>query len=216
MRFTAGFASPEQCLGAPGSIASDIFALGRTAGVLLSPAAGAESPHLRAVLARACHPDPQQRYARAADLGADLRAVLERRPVRAYRSGRLETTRRWAGRNPAVAGLLLVCALLLVTGTLGVLVETARAVHGRRIAQARLQALVATTGTLERDLYQTLPTDAAADGARQVLLEHVDQTLRQLQVEAVGDPALTTELAAQQETSTRLRATERHAVPVAH
>jgi ABC-type amino acid transport substrate-binding protein len=58
--------------------------------------------------------DPRQRYADAAALADDLRAFLEGRPIAARQVSWAERGWRWARRNPAVAGLSAVAAVLLV------------------------------------------------------------------------------------------------------
>jgi formylglycine-generating enzyme required for sulfatase activity/serine/threonine protein kinase len=56
-----------------------------------------------------------QRYPSIADLGADLRAYLERRVVKAHRTGPIAETRAWIARNPVLAVGLLVAIISVET-----------------------------------------------------------------------------------------------------
>ena len=72
---------------------------------------------LATIVHKAMAHDPSDRYQSADDLAADLSRFLEDRPIQARRPGRLEVTWRWCRRNPAVASLLALVAMLLVGGT---------------------------------------------------------------------------------------------------
>jgi WD40 repeat protein/serine/threonine protein kinase len=61
--------------------------------------------------------EPENRYASAAALAEDLERFLRGEPVLARPVGRLERGWRWCRRNRAVAALLTVIAVLLVSGT---------------------------------------------------------------------------------------------------
>jgi hypothetical protein len=66
---------------------------------------------LRAVLARACSPRPEDRHPDAAALAEDLRAALADRPVSAYRPPVPQRAWRWMRRNP-IASMATLLALL--------------------------------------------------------------------------------------------------------
>jgi WD40 repeat protein/serine/threonine protein kinase len=73
---------------------------------------------LETIIHKAIEREPARRYQKAEELAEDLRRFLEDRPVRARRASNLERMALWARRNPAVAGLLSVVALLLVGVTI--------------------------------------------------------------------------------------------------
>jgi serine/threonine protein kinase len=74
---------------------------------------------LETVVLKAIAHDPSRRYATAGDLAEDLRRFLADRPVRARRSRLPERLWRWCRRNPAVASLTAVIALLLLLVAVG-------------------------------------------------------------------------------------------------
>src|SRR5262249_21405395 len=86
------------------------------------------------VCLKALEVDRAQRYASAADLAADLHAVLEHRPIAARRPSRAALAARWARQEPAAAAALLLGALVLVGGPVGYgLVQSRTAATQRRL-----------------------------------------------------------------------------------
>jgi serine/threonine protein kinase len=69
---------------------------------------------LETVVLKAIAHDPRRRYATAEELAEDLRCFLADRPVRARRSRLPERLWRWCRRNPTIASLTMVIALLLL------------------------------------------------------------------------------------------------------
>src|SRR5262249_32990020 len=74
---------------------------------------------LETIVLKAIERDPAARYQTAAQLAEDLHCFLEDRPPRARRSSPAERARRWARRNPAIAGLGGVLTALLVAVAVG-------------------------------------------------------------------------------------------------
>ncbi len=77
---------------------------------------------LETITLKACATDPAHRYQSAAEFAADLRRFAEDRPIRARSITWVERFWRWSRKNPVVAGLGTVSALLLVSliGVLGI------------------------------------------------------------------------------------------------
>jgi serine/threonine protein kinase/formylglycine-generating enzyme required for sulfatase activity len=71
-------------------------------------------PELVSICERAMAREPEERYASALELAADLRAHLQARVVRAHGAGPLRRLAKWTRRNRALAGSL--CAVLAVLG----------------------------------------------------------------------------------------------------
>ncbi|HUD41393.1 MAG TPA: protein kinase [Dokdonella sp.] len=112
---TPGYASPEQRRGAPAGVAQDIYQIGRLLQTLLEGRlARRDRADAEAILRRALAEQPERRYANVDALAADLRALLEHRPVAArdgaaaYRLGRLLRRHRLA------AGALMLGTLTLI------------------------------------------------------------------------------------------------------
>jgi hypothetical protein len=61
--------------------------------------------------------EPRKRFANALELAEELERFLRGEPIMARPVGRLERAWRWCRRNPVVAGLITLVALLLVAGT---------------------------------------------------------------------------------------------------
>jgi len=93
---------------------------------------------LVAICEKAMERDLGQRYADMGELGADLRAYLENRVVKAHRTGAWVELVKWVQRNRALAGAYLAIGVAVLAGLGGTLVVEAR---GRREAnRARDQA----------------------------------------------------------------------------
>ena len=77
---------------------------------------------LETITLKACAADPAHRYQTAAEFAADLRRFVDDRPIRARPITWVERFWRWSRKNPVIAGLGSVSALLLVSliGVLGV------------------------------------------------------------------------------------------------
>jgi hypothetical protein len=160
------YASPEQVQGA-GELdgRTDVYSLGVTLYQCLSGEPPFQAPTMEAVFQRLLSEDPaplrqrnravsadletvvlkamekdtQRRYATAAELGADLDALLAFHPISARRPRGLERARRWARRNRGQAAALAAAALLLVV--VSALLVGQRVLEDRDRRQAALQAV---------------------------------------------------------------------------
>jgi WD40 repeat protein/serine/threonine protein kinase len=146
---TLRYASPEQVLAVGGlDRRSDVYGLGATLWELLAlrPLYGAtdetpdaelmrriqlEEPErlrqrypglardLEAVVHKCLEKDPARRYPTAAEVAEELQGLLDGKPVRARRVGRVERGWKWVRRHPWQAGLAstgAVLVLLLIVG----------------------------------------------------------------------------------------------------
>ena len=73
---------------------------------------------LEVVAARALEKEPADRYASAEAMAADLRAVLELRPIQARPPGPWRRAQRWAQRHRATAAAVLAVVGVLIVGGL--------------------------------------------------------------------------------------------------
>lgn len=109
-------------------------------------------PELAAICDKAMQRDPDRRYPTMEALAEELRAYLEGRVVRAYRTGAWEEFKRWVARNRGTALAVAAGGLLAVAGLLATWWVRE---HGRvRVQQiAELQVLL----DLERDADELWP-----------------------------------------------------------
>lgn len=142
---TPSYMSPEQAAGRTKEVgtATDVYALGAILYELLTgrPPFLAESTmstiqqvltseperprtidpsiprDLQTIALKCLAKEPSKRYASAAELGADLQAYLDGRPITARSVGRVERGVMWVKRNPMVSGLAAAVVLALTIGT---------------------------------------------------------------------------------------------------
>jgi WD40 repeat protein len=93
-------------------------------------------PELASICARAMAARPEERYASAEELAADLAAWLAGRVVTAHPTGRLERLKKWRRRNQGLALALDALGLLAIAGSIAFLRQQ-RLFLGRVEAQHR-------------------------------------------------------------------------------
>lgn len=102
---------------------------------------------LRSVLTSALACSPEERYATAREFAEDLRAVRERRPIRARRASRLLLTWRSFQRHPAIVAWFLIVLVVGTTALAAMLHSVAATRSAMGAQQLLLGALnVAVTG----------------------------------------------------------------------
>ena len=69
---------------------------------------------LETIILKCLASDPSKRYQTAAALAADQRRLLADRPIRARRASSIERVWRWCRRNPALAAMSALAAILLI------------------------------------------------------------------------------------------------------
>jgi formylglycine-generating enzyme required for sulfatase activity len=103
-------------------------------------------PELLAICRKAMLREPEQRYATMLEFAEDLRAFLEHRVVRAYRTGAWAELSTWLTRNRELAATLAVAFSVIVAGTAFFLVTLEHQIEEKRLAFEQL-----ATSTRERD-----------------------------------------------------------------
>ncbi len=135
---TPDYASPEQKRREELTTASDIWQLGRLLEELVG--ADARAADLRAIVARARAAEPEDRYASAAALAADVDAWMSRRPVLAYSGGVPYRTWRWVQRNTGVSVVAATAVLVIVVGGAWMTWQLADERNLARVEAARAEA----------------------------------------------------------------------------
>ena len=137
---------------------------------------------LETIVLKAVAKAPQDRYATAGEMAADLRRFLDGRPITARRPSVLDRGRKWVRRHPAYVGAAL---LLLVFGLIGLTAATAIVAHEktrtelalegerRRAAEAeqRFQLARRSADDMIRIADQELGDDPGSETVRRRLLE---------------------------------------------
>ncbi|MBV9780171.1 MAG: serine/threonine protein kinase [Acidobacteriaceae bacterium] len=100
---TDGYMAPEQLAGVTGP-QTDIYSLGKVLEHLLSPP---DPKSIRAIAAKAAHPDPSMRYAGVMELTAEIVRFLDGQPVYAYQESWFERVSRWISRNKTLTVLVM-------------------------------------------------------------------------------------------------------------
>ncbi len=145
---TVRYAAPEQLLGEPTTISTDIYQLGLVFSELLFGApvreehvlAAARSVPLdvRAVLRQALALKPEQRYISAQALNDDLQHLLANEPVKAMPARMAYRLNRFISRNRMLSIALLAALLATVTGVIATLWQARQA---RQNSEALLSLL---------------------------------------------------------------------------
>ncbi len=171
---TPDYASPEQREGADLTTASDIWQLGHLLEDLLqgSPAGGALPADLSAIVQRATQEAPEDRYASASAMAADIEAWLAARPVAAREGGPVYRLSRFVQRNRALSAVTVLALLVIVVGGAWLTWQLAlERDHARMQAERAEAALANTRSALARaealgdflvDLLSATPPDRPA------------------------------------------------------
>jgi len=158
---TLATAAPEQLKGEPVSVQTDIFALGvllhelltgqrperKSDGGMEADTLALANADLAAILLRALATDPTARYGSAAELGEDISAFLDKRPVSARQGGWLDAASKFIQRYPLASGLAAAVSVSLVAGLTTSLNFAAEA---RAEAERATEALAEAEANLER------------------------------------------------------------------
>jgi serine/threonine protein kinase len=216
---TPEYMAPEQARGQPAGPAADVYALGALLYTMLTgrpPLQGAsvldtlnqvrarepvppsrlqpQVPRdLETICLKCLHKEPRQRYATALDLAEDVGRFLEGRPIRARPVGVWERGRKWARRRPAVAGLLLTLAAVVLSSLAGLAGLWRRADEQRRQAVDNLgkaQAAEASARSAHRFLREALLEVARPEGKGYAVTirEALDQAAPRVGAAFAGQP----------------------------
>lgn len=191
LSLTPGFAAPERVAGGETTTASDIYSLGK----LLARLVGAGAPELDAIIERATHDDPLQRYPTAEALRDDVVALRTGMPVSAYSGQKRYVFRKFVARH-RLAVMAAVAAFVLLTGAFAATAwayfrsERAVVAEAARFAEVRDLA-----GFMIFNLEKRLSRTAGTAEARVALVERAQTYLAALERNRIADPDLAEEAA---------------------
>src|SRR5205823_414568 len=212
---TPAYMSPEQAAGEWDALgpAADVFSLGATLYALLAgqaPYHGRSAsdvlakarqwdfppprrvkagvpPALEAVCLKAMARKPENRYASALDLAADVERFLADEPVSAHRDPWRERARRWARRHRAAATGLAVATVLLTAANFEAQRQAARA--DQNLAAARKAVEDTLTAVAEHPRLK----EGDFHGVRRELLSKAVPYYEEFVAQKASDPALEAE-----------------------
>ena len=223
--FTPQYASPEQVLGRPISTASDLYSLGVLLFLLaagVSPyelkdfttaellrviceepppkpsqkaALGRLDSDIDAIVLKALRKEPEERYASADELIADLAAYLGGRPVAARQGNFRYRAGKFARRNKLAFAASALLSLTMAAGVGGVLWQSSIANAQRGKAEARAEDLRKLSNSLLSEIDEAIQKLPGSTPVQKLLvsavLEHLDRAAK----DAYGDPQLQLDLA---------------------
>jgi len=166
---TPRYASPEQRAGRSSSAASDIYSLGAMLAELLEAAQAPRPREWRAVVARACEIEPEQRYPSVDALLDDLERYRRQVPVRALPNTPGYVGAKWLRRHwswaLAAAGVLAMAAVF----TLQLVQQRDRALQAEALARQ-------SAAKAEREAQRALEQSRLAEAAQRQSLQQRDRS----------------------------------------
>ena len=213
--FTPRYASPEQVLGRPITIASDTYSLGVLLFVLLtgeqpyelqdfsteemvrvvchqparrpSEVAPGLDADIDSIVLKALRKKPNERYTTTEQFSLDVQAYLEDRPVQARKGTVRYRAGKFARRNKLALAAACLLSLTLVTGIGGVLWQSREANLQRRHAEARSADLRELSNSLLSELDEALKDIPGSTGAQKLLVTRVLEHLDRMARDTRGD-----------------------------
>jgi tetratricopeptide (TPR) repeat protein len=147
---------------------------------------------LETVCHKCLQKEPARRYAAAGELTAELGRFLGGEAVRARPVGRLERGWRWCRRNPALAGLLALLALVVLGSLVGLTTLYFKGERQRQLAEQREAAARAVTRFYEEHVLTAARPKGWDGGAGKdvTLRQALDQAVPHIEKAFAGQPEL--------------------------
>ena len=137
---------------------------------------------LETIVLKALAKAPEERYATAAEMAADLHCFLDEKPILARRPSLVERTRKWMRRHPSFVGsavlLLVLIAVGLATTTVLVAREQARTQARAEEAEKQFRLALRAADDLIQVADEELADKPQLESVRKRLLEERSSTTR--------------------------------------
>jgi hypothetical protein len=150
---------------------------------------------LDAWVRRATEREPADRYSSAAEMAADLEAVLEGAELVANPASRWRRFLLWCRRYPVMAAMGGAAAAILLVSCCAVGVEHLRLLERQRLTERRLIEVLRLTGALDRDLSLSVRGLPDSEPARRLLEEGAAGALERLAAAGPYSPRVNEALA---------------------
>jgi len=212
---TLRYMAPEQLRGVADA-RSDVHAIGLTLYELLTLRPAFESSHrgpgpnsrarsepvpprkinraiprdLETIVLKCLAVEPSRRYPTADALAADLRCFLQDQPIRARRASWAERGRRWCRRNPALAAVSVVAAMLLIA-VAATLVSSGMRTRAAYAEATRALARAEATSRLARETLDGIYVQLSPDRVKISASSDRDGDGAELALERRGAPVET-------------------------
>jgi tetratricopeptide (TPR) repeat protein len=144
-------------------------------------------PDLEAILMKAMRKEPLQRYVTAEQLGADVQAWLDHKPVGARRGTFRYRASKFIVRHRVGLAAAALLAATLVAGIAGVLWQYREANIERRKAEARSADLRQLSNSLLSELDEAIKQLPGSTGVQKLLVTRVLEHLDRMAADAQGD-----------------------------
>lgn len=181
--YTHAYASPEQLEGRAVTVQSDVFSLGRLLEDMIDTAVDGQKAdlmqaELMAIIGTATQADPTRRYGSVSELGKDIEAVLEKRPVSAHPGRRWYRWQRFVGRHWLPLSLGFATIVALAVGLVGTGLQYRTTMVERDRALRLLESESATSDFMTSSL-RTASVFGGGDADTTVgeMIEHMVRTL---------------------------------------
>ena len=144
-------------------------------------------PDLEAIVMKALRKEPLQRYVTAEQLGADVQAWLDHKPVAARRGTFRYRASKFVVRHRVGIAAAALLVLSLVAGIAGILWQSREANLERRKAEARSSDLRQLSNSLLSELDEAIKQLPGSTGVQKLLVTRVLEHLDRMAADAQGD-----------------------------
>jgi serine/threonine protein kinase len=154
---------------------------------------------LETIVLKAVAKGPEERYATAGEMAADLRRFLDERPILARRPSLIDRTRKWMRRHPSLVGAAVLLLVFTVVGLSATTALTQAAYDRERQRAQEAEERFRLARRAADDLIQVAEEELAdkpfLDGVRKRLLEAALSYYQELIEYRREDPKAQAELA---------------------
>ncbi|QYO67221.1 serine/threonine protein kinase [Leptolyngbya sp. 7M] len=147
------------------------------------------------IVLKCLNKEPEQRYASADQLLADVKAYLDGRPVLAHPQSKMYRARKFIRRNRALVTAAAAALLLIFVGSGSAVYQSSIAREQQRLAESRFQQVRKVANALIFDYHDEIAKLEGSIALREKLVSDAVSYLDAIAAEEINDPELINELA---------------------